>query len=374
MRILALNWQDLKNPQAGGAEVHLEEILKRLVQYGHQVDLLCSNYAGGSRTDNTAGINIHRAGSRSNFNIMAPFGVRRLINSNRYDVVIEDINKIPFFSPLYQKLPTLVVIPHLFADTIFQEINFVLGTYIYLAEKPVPSIYKRNRFMVISKSTADEVEKRGIPRENIDVVECGIDKDIYRFDPSIPKFEIPTLLYVGRLKKYKNIETPIRAMPLIREVIPNARLVIIGSGDHQPDLQNLALSLGLGDAVEFKGYIPQAEKISYLRRSHISVYPSLKEGWGLTNIEANACGTAVLASRVPGLRDSVDEGRSGLLFEFGNIEQFAEMAAKMIGDEDFRRSLEMGGLRWAADFSWEKTARATEDILKRIVTGGEKTA
>jgi len=374
MRILALNWQDLKNPQAGGAEVHLEEILKRLVQYGHQVDLLCSNFPGGTRTDNTFGIMIHRTGSRFNFNLVAPFAMRRLVNANRYDAVIEDINKIPFFSPLYQKLPTLVVIPHLFADTIFQEINFVLGTYIYLAEKPVPSIYKNNRFMVISKSTADEVEKRGIPRENLHVVECGIDKDVYRFDPAIPKFEVPTLLYVGRLKKYKNIETPINAMPLIRAAIPNSRLVIIGSGDHQPDLQRLAVSIGLDDTVEFKGFIPQAEKISYLRRAHVSVYPSLKEGWGLTNIEANACGTAVLAARVPGLKDSVEEGKSGLLFEFGNVEQFAEMAIRMLTDCDFRRGLEMGGLRWAANFSWDKTARATEDILKRIVSNGEKTA
>jgi glycosyltransferase involved in cell wall biosynthesis len=374
MRILALNWQDLKNPQAGGAEVHLEEILKRLVQYGHQVDLLCSNYPGGTRTDNTAGIMIHRTGSRFNFNLVAPFAMRRLINANRYDAVIEDINKIPFFSPLYQKLPTLVAIPHLFADTIFQEINFVLGTYIYLAEKPVPSVYKDNRFMVISKSTADEVEKRGIAREKIHVVECGIDKDVYRFDPAVSKFDVPTLLYVGRLKKYKNVETPIKAMPLIRAALPNARLVIIGSGDHQPDLHRLAISMGLESAVEFKGFIPQAEKISYLRRSHISVYPSLKEGWGLTNIEANACGTAVLAARVPGLMDSVDEGKSGLLFEFGNIEQFAEISVKLLSDENHRRGLEMGGLRWAANFSWDKTARATEDILNRIVADSEKTA
>jgi glycosyltransferase involved in cell wall biosynthesis len=368
VRILALNWQDLKNPQAGGAEVHLEEILKRLVQFGHQVDLLCSNFPGGGKTDNTDGIKIYRSGSRFNFNWVAPFAFRKLLAAGHYDVVIEDINKIPFYSSLYHNLPTLVVIPHLFADTIFQEINFVLGTYIYLFEKPVPVVYKSKRFMVISKSTADEVEKRGIPRENIDIVECGIDKDAYRFDPSIPKFETPTLIYIGRLKKYKNVETAITAMPIIRKTVPDAKLVIIGSGDHQPSLQRLAESLELGDAVEFKGFIPQVEKLNYLRRAHISVYPSLKEGWGLTNIEANACGTAVLAARVPGLQDSVDEGNSGLLFEFGNIETFSTLAIKMLCDNTYRKGLEMGGLRWAANFSWDKAAKTTEDILKRIVS------
>ncbi len=368
MRILALNWQDLKNPQAGGAEVHLQEILKRLVSYGHQVDLLCSNYPGGKKTEMYDGIKVFRHGSRYNFNLVAPFAMRKLIRGNQYNVVMEDINKIPFYSPLYQKLPTLVVIPHLFADTVFREINFVLGSYIYLAEKPVSMAYKKNRYMVISGSTAKEVEKKGIPRENIHVVECGIDKSVYRFDPEIAKFEIPTLLYVGRIKKYKSIDTIIRAMPGIREYISDARLVIVGSGDYLQSLKNLTSNLKLEDVVSFKGFVPEAEKVMYLRRSHVSIYPSLKEGWGLTNIEANACGTTVLASRVPGLVDSVDEGISGLLFEHGNIDQFAGLAVRLLQDDNYRKSLEMGALRWAANFSWDKAAKETEEILKKVVS------
>ncbi len=366
MRILALNWQDSKNPQAGGAEVHLEEILKRLVRSGHQIDLLCCNYPGGSKRDVISGIKIYRHGSRFNFNWVAPFAMRKLIRMNRYDVVMEDINKIPFYSPVYQKLPTLIVIPHLFADTVFKEINFLLGTYIYLSERLVARVYRKNSFMVISNSTAAELEKRGLPRESIHVVECGVDKEVYRFDPEVRKFELPTLLYVGRLKKYKSVETAIDAMPGIRDSVPAARLIVIGAGDHRSALEHRVSTLGLQDAVDFKGYIPETEKVSYLRRAHISVYPSLKEGWGLTNIEANACGTAVLAARVPGLKDSVDEGKSGLLFEHGNIGQFSDLAIRLLTDEAYRRAIEMGGLRWAANFSWDKTARDTEEILKRV--------
>jgi glycosyltransferase involved in cell wall biosynthesis len=367
MRILAVNWLDLKNPQAGGAEVHLHEILKRLSRAGHQIDLLCSNYPGGSSSDTINAVRILRRGSRYNFNWVVPFALRKLIKSSRYDVVLEDINKIPFYTPLYQHIPTLVVVPHLFADAVFKEINFLLGSYIFLAEKPVTYVYRNNRFMVISASTARELERRGISKDRIDVVECGIDKEVFRFDPEIHKFEHPTLVYVGRLKKYKTIETAIRGMLLIRESVPGARLVIIGSGDHRHELENLAASLKLEKEVEFKGYIPETEKVSYLRRAHISVYPSLKEGWGLTNIEANACGTAVLAARVPGLTDSVDEGRSGLLFDYGDVEQFAKMAIRILNDDDYRRGLEMGGLRWAANFSWDKAAAETERILIRIV-------
>ena len=256
MRILAINWQDSKNPQAGGAEVHLEEILRRLVKSGHQVDLLCSSYSGATKTDLISGINVHRRGARYNFNWIVPFALRGLLKRNRYDVIIEDINKIPFFTPLYQKLPTLVVIPHLFADAVFEEINFVLGAYIYLAEKPVTRVYKSNVFMVISDSTRNELEKRGLSRENIKVVECGVDKQVYRFDPDVPKFEVPTILYVGRLKKYKSVETVISAMPKIRESIADARLVIVGAGDRRAHLEQMVSRLGLDEVVQFKGFIP----------------------------------------------------------------------------------------------------------------------
>jgi glycosyltransferase involved in cell wall biosynthesis len=261
----------------------------------------------------------------------------------------------------------LIVVPHLFADAIFREINFVLGAYIYLAEKLVTRVYRGNRFMVISNSTAAELARRGIPSENIEVVECGIDKSVYKFDPEVPKFAETTIVYVGRLKKYKTIETAIMAMPKILAEIPGARLVIIGSGDHRQALENLTETMDLNKRVDFKGFIPESEKVSYLRRSHLSVYASLKEGWGLSNIEANACGTAVLAARVPGLQDSVDEGRSGLLFEYGNIDDYAQKALRILKDVEYRRSLEMGGLRWAAGFSWDKAAEATERILKGII-------
>ena len=142
MNILALNWNDLKNPFAGGAEVHLEELLRRLVRYGHQVTLFCSGWDGCPPQETIEGVKIIRRGNRYNFNLIAPLHLRRLARENQFDLLVEDINKIPFYTPLYLDLKTLVVIPHLFATTVFQEINFVLGTYIYLAEKPLMSVYK----------------------------------------------------------------------------------------------------------------------------------------------------------------------------------------------------------------------------------------
>lgn len=368
-KILAINWQDLDHPASGGAEVHLEQILSRLAKRGHQIDLFCCNFPGGKTNETRDGFNIIRRGSRSTFNWVVLAQLRKLIKANQYDIIFEDINKIPFYTPLYQKLPLMVIIPHLFSNSIFKEINLLLGTYIYLAERPFSSVYRKKHMMVISESTAEEMVARGIPANQVHVVKCGIDNRVYRYDKDIAKFEQPTILYVGRIKKYKSIETAIDALPKISSQIPDVKLSVIGTGDHLPLLKKRVADLGLENKVEFLGFVSESVKVEYLQRSLLSVYPSLKEGWGLTNIEANACGTPVLAARVPGLRDSVDEGVSGLLFEHGNVDEFAWKAVKMIAEIEYRHKLEQGALSHAANFSWDKTAMETEQLMNLILSG-----
>lgn len=356
MNILALNWQDLKNPMSGGAEVHLEELLRRIAAKGHLVTLFCSNYPGGPTEEEIEGVRIVRAGNRYNFNLIAPCHIRRLIRNGNYDLFLEDINKIPFYSPLYQHLPTLVVVPHLFSTTVFQEINFVLGSYIYLSELPLTAVYRKKRFCVISESTAEDMVSRGIPRENVEIIHCGIDAGLYNNDNDYPKYEFPSVLYLGRIKKYKSVQHLISAFKLVRRDLPEARLAIVGAGDYLPGLKEQAQHSGLADAVEFPGFVSEEKKVEYLCRSHVMVYPSLKEGWGLTNIEANSCGTAVVAANTPGLRDSVKPDYSGLLYEYGNIEQLAEGIKLLLTDDARRRELEAGALTWAARFNWDDAA------------------
>ncbi|MGB7062048.1 MAG: glycosyltransferase family 4 protein [Candidatus Zixiibacteriota bacterium] len=367
MNILALNWEDLDNPQAGGAEVHLQEILKRIAQTGHKVTLLCSGFPGCKPEEQIDGINIVRRGSRFNFNFVAPFVLKKLIKSENWDIVLEDINKIPFFSPLFHRLPLLTIIPHLFADSVFKEINFVLGLYIYLSEKPISTIYKGFKFMVISESTKEDLVKRGLPSDDIHVVHCGIDHSLYRPNPSVQKDPDPTVIYLGRLKKYKSIDHLLIAFSYTLKKIPRARLVVVGEGDYKGELQNLAGRLKIGDKVEFTGFVDQAEKVRRLQRAWVAVCPSLKEGWGLTNIEANACGTPVVASNVPGLKDSVVDGETGLLFEYGDVKKLSDHLVKILSDVNHREKLTKGGLNWASKFSWDHAADKTLELIEEIV-------
>ncbi|NOY87834.1 MAG: glycosyltransferase family 4 protein, partial [FCB group bacterium] len=306
-------------------------------------------------------------GNRFNFNLVAPFYLRKIVKQNRFDLLIEDINKIPFYTPLYLNIKKLVVVPHLFATTVFYEINFILGAYIYLAERPLVSVYKGLPFNVISESTAEDIAQRGIPKKDISVIHCGINRQLYVYDPKIKKYETPTVLYIGRLKKYKSIQHLIKAFKIVKEKLPKARLMIVGSGDYLENLQTLAKSLDLQSSVEFPGYVSTEEKVHRMQRSHVAVLPSLKEGWGLTNIEANSTGTTVVAANSPGLRDSVVDGKTGFLYEYGHIEQLAEKLLAILTDDGLRQNLEKGAREWAEKFDWDTAAKKFESLLLKIV-------
>ena len=367
MRLLALNWNDLKNPFAGGAEVHLEELLRRLVKKGHEVTLFCSGWDGCVPEETVEGITIIRRGSRMNFNLIAPRHLRKLVRENRYYLLIEDINKIPFYTPLYLDIKTLVVIPHLFATTVFHEINAFIGTYIYLAEKPLVPIYRGKPYNVISESTAADMIARGIPEKDISIIHCGIDRKLYAHDPAVTKYEYPSVLYLGRIKKYKSIHHLITAFKIVRQTLRDARLTIVGDGDYLGELNKLTDELGLSDAVEFTGFVPSAEKVERMRRSHVAVLPSIREGWGLTNIEANSVGTAVIAANSPGLRDSVRDGETGFLYDYGNIDMLGEKLLKILTDHTLRKSMEQNGLVWAEQFNWDHAADKFDKLIHEVV-------
>lgn len=372
MKILALNWQDLKNPMSGGAEVHLEELLRRLVIHGHSVTLLCSHFKNGLREETIEGVKVVRVGNRYNFNLIAPLHVRRLLRQEKFDLCLEDINKIPFYTPLYVKIPSIIIIPHLFSTAVFQEINFVIGTYIYLAERPLTKIYGAKQFCVISESTASDLVSRGVAEKNISVIHCGIDSTLYNNSRGYGKDAYPSVLYLGRLKKYKSVQHLITAFKIVRQRIPQARLTIVGSGDYLEPLRHQAKRLELAEAVAFTGFVPSEKKVEYLCRAHLMGYPSLREGWGLTNIEANSCGTAVVAADSPGLRDSVRDGISGLLYEYGHIEQLAQRMTSVLSDQALREKLERGGRDWARQFDWDRAAEQFLQLCLEVVDSNDR--
>ncbi|HYU90568.1 MAG TPA: glycosyltransferase family 4 protein, partial [Gemmatimonadales bacterium] len=221
MRILLVNWNDRENPHAGGAETHLHEIFGRLARGGHAIDLVSSGWPGAPRDAELDGLRVHRSGGRHSFALRARGVVRRLLRANRYDVVVEDINKLPLFLPGLTDRPFCALVPHLFGATAFREASWPIAGVVWAAERPIPWAYRRAWFHAISESTRDDLVRRGVPRERIEVIYPGVDATWYAPDAAEPRSREPTFLYVGRLKRYKGVEIALRALALARQARPD---------------------------------------------------------------------------------------------------------------------------------------------------------
>ncbi len=367
MRLLVLNWRDPRNPEAGGAEVHLHEILRRTAAAGHEVTQVSCRVRGLPSVETIDGVRVLRRGGRYTFNL----GLRRFcerLGMERFDLVVEDLCKVPFYSPRWSPVPVLTVVPHLFGTTAYREVGLPLALYVDLMERPVPRVYGDTPLVAISESTRADLVGRGLPAENISVIPCGIDTDTY--SPGPPDAEPGLFLYVGRIKRYKGIHLILDALARLRSGGRDHRLVVLGSGDYLGALTRRAERLGLEGAVDFRGFVPEEEKVSWLRRAWCAVLPSEKEGWGLTVIEANACGTPVVASDSDGLRDSVRHGETGLLVPHGDVDELAASMEEVASDRLLRESMGAEGIRWAERFDWDDTADRMMELMERVASGG----
>lgn len=365
-RIVVLNERDLANPRAGGAEIHVVEIFRRLAARGHSVRMLTASFRGAAPTETTDGIEIRRlAGNRYSYYPQMPFALRRELVRAPADVVVDVLNKLPFFSPAVVEVPCCAIVHHLFGATAFQQVPFPIAVATALAEQAIPFVYRRTPMLAISESTRADLVARGIPAEHVVVAPPGIDAKAYAPGPLGPR--PPLIVWIGRLERYKRADVMIDAFAEIHRRVPDARLAVIGSGQARAALEHRVRRRELGGTVEFTGFISEARKIEYLQRAAVLVNTSVKEGFGLTVIEGNICGTPNVSTDVPGLRDSVRHEETGLLVPFGDTSALAEAAVRVLTDSALRERLVVGGLAWASTFSWEHAADVTERMIEAAV-------
>ena len=362
-RLLAVNFRDPLHPEAGGAELHLEEILLEAVRRGWDVTWLATGFRGGSREAEHRGMRLVRRGDWYDFNLILPGVLRREFSNPAPDLVIEDINKVPCFVAQATKAPVAVIVPHLFGTAAYQEANALVATYVVALECAIPVAYRGSRFLAISESTRDDLVARGVPGDSIAVVHCGLNHERYHLDPAVAKAARPTLVFVGRLRRYKGLDWVLRSLPRVLEQVPQARLHIIGDGPWQPELVRQAAARGVAHAVEFCGFLPFAEKVRRIQSAWAVVQPSPKEGWGLTVVEAGACGTAVVAADSPGLRDSVQRDETGLLVRYDDDGALVGALTRVLTDAALRERLAAAGVAWAGRFRWDECARRSLDAL-----------
>jgi glycosyltransferase involved in cell wall biosynthesis len=351
--------------------MHLHHILKGAVARGWEVDLVCSGYRGAPAHDSIDGVNIHRRGHWAVANFVLPSVVRRLLAHGDYDLLVEDINKIPFFTPRYRgRTPLLAIVPHLFGTTVYREANPLAASYVYGAERLIAPLYRDVDFEVISPSTRDDLIARGLDGNRIRTIFCGMDHARFSLASPPPRSETPLVVSWSRLRRYKSVDVAIRAFAHIHREMPAARLLVMGRGPDEPRLRRLVARLQMQDTVTFSGFMPWDELVSTLHGAHVFLNPSPKEGWGLTVIEANQCGLPVVGSARPGLQDSVRDGETGFLVPYGDDRAFAEKALLLLRDPDLRARQSAAARAWAATFSWQRCVDESLELFRQVARSG----
>lgn len=347
----------------GGAEVHLHEIFRRIVKVGHSVTLVAHKFKGAETEEVIDGIKIKRIGNKFLFNRQFKRYYLNHLKQNKYDLIVDDISKIPINIPSFTETPVVGILHHIHGNSLYKEIPFPLAFYIIQKERSIPKYYCNTPIFTVSESTTDELVKFGFDRDKTGILHNAIDQNLFE-QTHVPKSDQPLITYVGRIKKYKNIEKIIDAVEILKDQIPDIKLIIGGKGDNSINLQNIVKNRGLTKYIEFTGFLTEEEKAELLSRAWIFVTMAEKEGWGITVIEANAAATPAIGSDVPGLRDSIKNGETGYLVPLDSSEELAEKIISILTDKDRLETLSSNALKWSKKFTWDSSANY---FLEKIV-------
>ncbi|MBW2424801.1 MAG: glycosyltransferase family 4 protein [Deltaproteobacteria bacterium] len=360
-RILVLNERDPEHPRAGGAEIHVAEIFERLAARGHHVLWYASGFRQADRRVWRRGIEIERGGGLPAYYASVPARVRRARREGQLELVVECLNKIPFYAPLYADRPVLALCHHLFGSAAFRQVAWPIAAAVLLSELGLARAYRDSLFVTISESSRDDLVRRGIPGDHIRVSHPGIIAPTLRADADGSR---PCrIAYVGRLEAYKGIDVLLRAAAMLVPRFPELEVVVIGRGREASRLEQLARELGLTERVRFTGFIEDAARDALLAETRACAFPSEKEGWGLSVIEANALATPVVASDAPGLRDSIRHEETGLLVAPRDVPGFAAALARLLVEDAETLRMRRAALEWSSRFDWERAADEMETAM-----------
>lgn len=357
-RILIFNWRDTRHVFAGGAETYIHELGKRWVKGGNSVTLFCGNDGNSSRYESIDGINVIRRGG---FYMVYFWAMMYYIFKLRgkFDVIIDCENGIPFFTPLYAKEKKYLLIHHVHQEVFRKSLIWPFSAIAsWLEIKLMPYVYQNTQFITVSPSTKTEILSHRLTKIEPIIIYNGVDKTKYKIGK---KSKTPTVLYLGRLQYYKSINVFIRLAKNLSKNHPKAIFLIAGEGEEIQKLKTFAHRIQ--SPVTFLGKVTESDKVRLLQEAWVVVNPSSMEGWGLTVIEANACGTPVVASDVPGLRDSVKHGFSGYLATYNRLQDFEKYVSALLKNATLRNRHSKNAILWAKKFTWDTSVKQSLELI-----------
>jgi glycosyltransferase involved in cell wall biosynthesis len=363
-RILIFNWRDSRHTYAGGAEVYIEQLAQRWVKQGNHVTLFCgSDGRGAPRHEVKDGIVVIRRGG-TYFVYVWAFIYYMLRMRGKYDIIVDCHNGIPFFAPFFARVPVICIVHHIHQDVFKQHLSKNMARFAcWLENTLMPRAYKYSQYVAVSPSTKREMEELGLKStKDIEIVYNGV--DLANLKPG-KKTSHPSVIFMGRLQPYKSVDVLVRAFQDVRKDHPTAKLTIAGGGDALESLKAQAKDLQLDKHVTFTGKISEAKKREIFQNAWVMANPSMKEGWGITTIEANACATPVVGANVPGLRDSIVHGKTGALVPYGNHYELGRQLSWLLSDHGAREAMAKHAHEWAQKFHWDNSADQMFTIIEQ---------
>ncbi len=356
LHILILSDRDWTHPQGGGTGTNLYNQVSRWLQWGHRVSVISCSYRGAAACERTGRLTLHRVGGRSTVFPRVIWRQWRGLVPDA-DVVLEVVNGVTFLTPIWCRTPRVTLVHHIHRDHFESELG-APGRIAALALETLPLrlLYRRSCFETISQASAADIERHGIPPGQIEVVYLGADLDSFTPDQTARAPE-PTLLYLGRLKRYKRIEIVLDVL----QAVPGATLDLAGDGDHRESLVSEIHARGLADRVRVHGFVSEQRKRELYRSAWVNVTASSAEGWGLSVTEAAACGTASAALRLGGLQEAIEDGDTGILADSPG--ELVSKVAALLADRECCDAFGCRARERAARFSWDETARMTLAVL-----------
>src|SRR2546428_4856007 len=364
-RVVVLSRRDITHYLSGGAGRYIHEIFRRLTTR-YSVTVLAEGGPGSKPVTEIDGITYrHFSGSFQRLLLPARYVTKF---AGRTDVLVDNADVgIPWLSPLYTKVPRIVVIYQVAGNIFHHELARPLAEVAIRLEPRLYQMYKNSEVVTCSPSTKNDLLRLGLSPEKVSVIVPGIDDSFRRFEPDGHKFSDPTVVCISRFRRYKGLGYAIRAMKYVLERTPRAKLIIVGNGD-ETEVKKEVQRTSYPDSIRILQRTPNKwndEKRFMLSRAHLLLIPSVREGYGIVVIEANACGTPAVGWSVAGVQDSIVDGKTGFLVPFGNTRALGQTIAKCLeAAEPQCSSLSRNALEWARQHSWDKAAKEFEKTIE----------
>jgi len=366
MKILWFTWKDLKNPLAGGAEVVNEQIAKRLIADGHEVIFVVGGYDGCADSEIINGYKVIRVGGRWTVYLYA-YNYYKTYLKGWADLVIDEINTIPFFCKFYVKEKNIVFIHQLAREVWFYQMFFPLNIIGYAIEPLYLKLLKDREVITISSSTKNDLVNIGFDPEKINIISEGIEMSPVDDLNSIVKYPEPTILSLGSIRPMKRTREIFNAFVLAKKNIPNLKLLIAGDSNCKyakkllKDINNCEYK----NDINYLGRVDVEKKCEIMQRSHIICVTSIKEGWGLIVTEANSQGTPAVVYNVDGLRDSVKDNVTGIICSENTPSNLANNVVNLLNNTEKYELLRINAYNFSKEITFDREYREFISLINK---------